>query len=48
MRRLVKLSLAAVAALALGACAGAYVAGDVGPHHDSLTGQRVSAPAPGP
>lgn len=45
MRRLVKLSLAVVTVLALAACAGAYVAGDAGPHHDSLTGQRALPPA---
>jgi hypothetical protein len=45
MRRFVILSLAAAAALALGACAGAYVAGDAGPHHDNLSGERASPPA---
>lgn len=36
MRHLAVLFLAA-AALALVACAGAYVAGDAGPHHENLT-----------
>jgi hypothetical protein len=48
MRRLVMLSLAVAAALTLSACAGAYVAGDAGPHHETLNGERAAPPSAAP
>ena len=36
-----------LAALTLAGCAGAYVAGDVGPHHDNLNDRgQLSSPTP--